>query len=460
MKYVNATLVTRMGHLFSLVIAFLVPSVVAAAENWPQLRGPLALGVEEVDNPGLPERWSATENVVWKTDLPGRGWSSPVVWGDRVFLTTVVNTGESEAPKKGLYFGGDRPEPPTAPHQWKVFCLDLATGEVVWERQVHEGPPQSSIHLKNSFASETPVTDGERVYAMFGNVGVFCFDFAGTQLWRHELPVHKTRLGWGTAASPALHEGRLYIVNDNDEASYLECLDAQTGEQVWRVDRDEKSNWATPYVWQNELRTELITPGTGKTRAYDLDGKLLYEFGGMSSITIATPYSKHGLLYISAGYVLDSKKPIFAIKPGASGDITLADDATSSEYIAWCQKDAAPYNPTTIVYGDLLYVLLDRGFFAAYDARTGALVYDKQRLPEGQAFTSSPWAYNGKIFCLNENGRTFVIQAGQEFQLLHTNDLAEDDMCMATPAIVGDKLLVRTGARVYCLTNAMSASGK
>jgi len=370
----------------------------------------------------------------------------------------VVNTGESEAPKKGLYFGGDRPEPPQAPHQWKVYCLDLASGEILWERQVHEGQPQSSIHLKNSFASETPVTDGERVYAMFGNVGIFCFDLEGNELWRHELPVHKYRLGWGTAASPALHQGRLYVVNDNEEASYLECLDAKTGAPIWRVDRDEKSNWATPYIWENDVRTELITPGTNKVRSYDLNGELLYELGGMSSITIATPYSKHGLLYVSSGYVLDPKKPLFAIKPGASGDISLADDATSNDHIAWCQKDAAPYNPTTIIYGDLLYALLDRGFLTCYDAHTGAMVYDKQRLPEGQAFTSSPWAYGGKIFCLNEDGKTFVVKAGPEFELLHTNDLAEDDMCMATPAIVGDKLLIRTAARVYCFRNTVGAS--
>jgi outer membrane protein assembly factor BamB len=172
----------------------------------------------------------------------------------------------------------------------------------------------------------------------------------------------------------------------------------------------------------------------------------------MSSISIALPDARHWLLYVSAGYVIDPKRPLFAIKPGASGDITLADDATSNEFIAWCQRDAAPYNPTTIVYGDLLYVLLDRGFLACYDAHTGAQVYDRQRLPEGQAFTSSPWAYNGKVYCLNEDGRTFVVQAGPEYKLLHTNDLAPDDMCMATPAIVGDKLLIRTAARVYCLT--------
>ncbi len=420
-------------------------------QNWPQLRGAKSLGLPADDSVDLPDTWTTTDNVLWKTDLPGRGWSSPVVWGKKVFLTAVINTGESEAPKKGLYFGGERPKPPETPHQWKVFCLDLNTGTILWDRLVHEGPPESSIHIKNSYASETAVTDGKRLYTYFGNQGLYCFDLDGNELWSQKWTPHKTRFGWGTAASPVLYKDRLYIVNDNDEESYLVCLDAATGEQVWRVERDEKSNWATPFIWENDLRTEIITPGTKKVRSYDLDGNLLYEFGGMSSITIAVPYAKDGLLYVSSGYVMDKKKPLMAIKPGASGDISLGEDETSNEFIVWCQKDGAPYNPTSIIYKGLLYVLLYRGFLTCSDARTGELIYDKQRLPEGKAFTSSPWAYNDKIFCANEDGKTFVIKAGKEFEILHTNDLDEDDMCMATPAIVGDKVLLRTAARQYCL---------
>ncbi len=446
----------RLPALLAISSCFLA-SAAHAAENWPRFRGPQSLGVEETAA-GLPETWSPLDNVFWKTDLPGRGWSSPIVWGDRVFLTTVINTGESEEPRKGLYFGGDRPTPAQSPHAWKVYCLDLNSGTVLWERVAHEGPPASAIHLKNSYASETPVTDGQRFYALFGNVGLFCYDLDGREIWTHPLAARETRFGWGTAASPALHDGRLYLVHDNEEESYLECLDAQTGAQIWRVARDEKSNWASPYIWQNELRTEIITPGTGKVRSYDLDGNLLYEFGGMSSITIGTPYARHGLLYVGSGYILDQRRPLLALRPGASGDITLGDDATSSEFIAWCHKDAAPYNPSTIVYGDLLYVLLDRGFIACYHALTGEQIYDRQRLPAGEAFTSSPWAYQDKLFCLNENGKTYVVQAGPEFKILHTNELAEDDMCMATPAISGDKLLVRTAARVYCLRDGAGAT--
>jgi outer membrane protein assembly factor BamB len=432
------------------VILVVTPiDVTAATQNWMQFRGPGARGVAE--GTALPTRWSATDNVTWKTEIPGRGWSSPIVWGKRIFLTTVVNLGVSEEPRKGLYFGGNRPTPPDSVHQWKVICLDLETGQIRWERQVHEGKPAGAIHLKNSYASETPVTDGERVYCCFGNVGVFCFDLAGNQVWTRRLEPHKTRFGWGTAASPVLHEDCLYLVNDNEEDSYLLALDKTTGEGRWRIARDEKSNWSTPYLWQNEQRTEIVTPGTGKVRSYDLDGKLSWWLEGMSSITIATPYAHGGLLYISSGYVGDQSRPIYAIRPGASGDISLKEGEEQNEWIAWCRKRSAPYNPSTLAYDDRIYVLYDRGLLSCFDPRDGSEIYGPQRLPNGRAFTSSPWAYGKMVFCLNEEGVTFVVRAGDRFQLLRTNRLADDDMCMATPAIAGDRLLIRTSARVYCI---------
>jgi len=428
-----------------------------ADTNWPEFRGPGARGVAE--GGGMPVRWSATENVEWKTDIPGRGWSSPIVWGNRVFLTTVVNLGESEEPKKGLYLGGDRPKAPGSEHQWKVICLELESGGIVWQHQVHEGKPAGAIHLKNSYASETPVTDGERVYFYFGNLGIFCFDFDGNRVWTKMLKACRTRFGWGTAASPVLHQDRLYIVNDNLEDSYLLALDKRTGDEIWRVPRDEKSNWSTPYVWENGRRTEIVTPGTRKVRSYDLDGELLWSLAGMSSITIATPFAHNDLVYISSGYVGDRKRrPIYAIRPGADGDISLAEGETSNAWIAWCQPMAAPYNPSTLLYEDRLYVLLDRGHLVCYDPATGEPIYERQRLPRGSGFTASPWAYEGKLFCLNEDGVTYVVKAGDAFELLQTNPLAEDDMGMATPAIAGDRLLIRTSARLYCIREGAGAS--
>jgi outer membrane protein assembly factor BamB len=362
-----------------------------------------------------------------------------------------ISSGQPEPPKKGLYLGGERPNSPRPDHEWKVLCLDLSSGKVQWEQTLHRGTPVQPVHLKNSYASETPVTDGERVYAYVGNVGVFCLDFQGGSVWSKPLEAHKTRYGWGTAASPVLHGDRLYVLNDNEEESCLLALDKRTGKEVWRVARDEKSNWATPFVWEKEAHTEIVTAGTGKVRAYDLDGKLVWQFKGMSSITIATPYEDRGLLYISSGFVMDKSRPLYAVRPGASGDISLQPGQTNNSSIAWCQPTAAPYNPTTLVYDGRLYVLHDRGELSAFNARTGAVLFDRARLPEGLHFTASPWAYRGLVFCLNEDGVTYVVRAGDRFELLHTNKLADDDMCLATPALVGDRLLIRSAGRLYCI---------
>src|ERR1039457_7174814 len=447
--------VKRGANLRTIVLAAALTGGLSASggpvpeANWPQFRGPNAQGIST--NANLPQHWSATENVAWIAEIPGHGWSSPIVLGDRVFVTTAINSGITEPPKKGLYMGGERPDAPRPDHEWKVICLDLASGKIRWEHVVHRGPPTGPTHLKNSYASETPVTDGERVYVCVGNVGAYCLDFAGREVWSKPLEPHKTRNGWGTAASPVLHGDRLYLVRDNEERSCLLALDKRTGKEVWRVDREEKSNWATPYVWENEQRSEIITAGSGKVRAYDQEGKLLWWLKGMSSITIATPYADGGLLYVTSGFIMDKSRPVYAIRPGGSGDISLQPGQTNNSSIKWCQPLAAPYNPTTLVYDGRLYVLYDFGLLSAFNARTGELLYYRQKLPGGLHFTASPWAANDKVFCLNEDGVTFVVRAGDRFELLPANKLAEDDMCLATPALAGDRLLIRSAGRIYCI---------
>lgn len=450
----RAILFLLSSHFYSIPMKLLISLLICVIpllgqENWPMFRGAAARGVSE--NSDLPEIWSNTKNIAWKTDIPGRGWSSPIVWGDRVFVTTVLNQGETEAPKKGLYFGGNRLKIPDTLHDWRALCLDLKTGKVLWEKTLHDGKPKSSIHLKNSYASETPVTDGNLLYCSFGNQGLYALNFEGKVIWSHDYPVHKTRYGWGTSSSPVLHGDRIYLVNDNEEDSYLLALDKKTGKKVWRTSRDEKSNWSNPYVWKNKMRTEIIVPGSGRTRSYDLQGKELWSFEGMSSITIATPYSHDGLLYLSSGYVGDVSRPLYAIRPGANGDISVSKKETSNDFVVWSRWKAAPYNPSTLLYHDQLYVLLDRGYFSSIDPKTGEDIYGKQKLPGSTGFTASPWAYQGKIFCFNEDGGTNVIQAGKEFSFLHTNQLGDDDMGMATPAIAGNNLIIRTSARVYCV---------
>jgi len=430
----------------------LIVAAGAGASGWTQFRGEGARGV--AGGQSIPSSWSSTEQVAWKTEVPGKGWSSPVVWDNQIFLTAVINEGETEAPKKGLYFGGERPEPASTPHHWMVYSLDLETGAIRWEREVHVGKPEAPVHVKNSYASETPVTDGTHVYAYFGGVGLFCLDLAGNVVWEHREEPRPMRYAWGTAASPVLHGERLYVVNDNEAQSYLQALDKHTGKEIWRVQRDEGSNWSTPFVWENSQRQELITLGSGAVRSYDLEGKLLWQLTGMSSITIATPYAEGDLLYFSSGYVGDRKhRPVYAVRPGASGDVSLKEGETSNAFIAWCQPMAAPYNPSTVLYDGLLYVLHDRGQFSCYDAKDGSVIYEKERLPRGAGFTASPWVNDGKIYCLNEDGITFVVKAGRDFEVLGTNPLGEADMGMATPAVANDTLILRTSSAVYGIRN-------
>ena len=444
-----------MRKIFAL--GLLTVTTTLAQNNWPQFRGEQSLGVGS--NKNLPVSWDTNRNVAWKVTVPGLGWSSPVVWGDKIFVTSAIKDGEVEPPKKGLYFGGERPTPSKDTHHWMVYCFDWKTGGEIWEKQVHEGSPSTSVHLKNTYASETPLTDGDRVYAYFGNLGLFCLAMDGKEVWSQKWGHFKTRYGWGTAASPVLHKDRLFIVNDNEEKSFLVALNKKTGQQLWRIERDEKSNWATPYVWENEKRTELIVPGRNRVRSYDLDGKLVWELGGMSSIVIPTPFSISGLLYVCSGYVMDKNRPVFAIRPGASGDISPKGDETSNPYIVWFEKAASPYNPSPLVYGDYFYVLFDSGFLNCRDAKTGKQIYDKQRInPDGNtAFTASPWAYDNKIFCLSEDGDTFVFQTGSEYKLIGKNSLGE--MCMATPAIARDSLIIRTASKLYRIQNTPPNKG-
>ncbi len=424
-----------------------VPLAAASPEHWPQFRGADSRGTSD-DDPRLPETWNTTENVRWKTPFPGMGWSSPVVWGNRVFLTNVVSEGTVEEVKKGLYFGGNRPEISPDPHRWTASGVDFKSGEIAWQKDLHRGVPPIPRHLKNSYASETPVTDGEHVYAHFGYLATWCLDVNGNEVWKREWKPYKVRHDWGTSASPVLHEGRLYIVNDNEDRSTLTSLDKATGQTIWEVERDELSNWSTPFVWENSVRTEIVTTGTGKVRSYDLDGKLLWEFQGMSSIVIPMPFAGHGMLYVAAGYVGDQNRPVYAIRPGATGDISLREGEHSNEFIAWHHPQAAPYNPSPLLYKGLYYTLYDRGFLTCHDAVSGKEVYGKQRLEAGaNAFTASPWAYNDRIFCLSEDGDCFVIEHGTEYRLVGKNSIGE--LCMATPAIAQGSLVLRGGQHLY-----------
>lgn len=440
------------GHIAGIAglvcVLVLLPSV-CAAQQWAQFRGPQA-GVAD-DHPALPERWSDTENVVWVTDIPGQGWSAPVIWNDHVFVTSAISSGTERQPLPGF---ADPTEDygalqATASHRWVEYDLDIATGAIQWERELHAGVPAMARHIRNTFASETPVTDGERVYIYLASIGLLAaLDLDGTLVWTTDIGVLKSNQPWGTAGSPVLHDNLLYIVNDNAEQSFIAAFDAKTGHEVWKTSRDENESWSTPVVWEHTLRTEIVTAGQQRVRSYDLDGKLLWELGGMSLFgPIPTPFVRHDLVYISSGHPGSPRRPVFAVRPGASGDISLADGETSGEYVTWSHPRLGSYQTSGLVYGDYHYTLLDRGMLLCHDARTGEQVYGRTRLEVGSSFSASPWAYNGKVFALSEEGDTYVIQAGPEFQLLGKNSLGE--MAMASPAVVDGSLFIRTRSKLY-----------
>ncbi|MGE3512583.1 MAG: PQQ-binding-like beta-propeller repeat protein [Vicinamibacterales bacterium] len=440
------------------VLVMCASPAMAQGQHWPRFRGDTD-GVAE-NHPSLPERWSTTENVVWRTDIAGRGWGSPIVWGDHVFVVSAIDVmapvdtfrepTQYVARSLGGPMTGEDVNRKRSEHRWVAYDLDARTGKVRWERTLRTAVPAQPFHNKNSMASETPVTDGERLYVYLSYAGLFALDFTGTVVWSTPMDALPTRTGWGGAASPALHDGRLYIVNDNEVDSFVAAFDAKSGKELWRVRRDEKSNWSTPFVWKNRLRTEIITTGSKKVRSYDTSGQLLWEFSGLTSIHAATPMASGDMLYISSGYSPDPVRPVYAIRPGATGDVTLPPGQRSNDYVAWFHPTLAGAYPSGLVLDGTYYMLLDRGFFTATNARTGEEVYGRQRIAtDGGMFSASPWSYNSRIFALNEDGTTYVIQAGPEFKVLGRNPL--DEFTLATPAIANGSLYIRTATKLYRL---------
>ncbi len=459
-------------RLFVLAICFAVAIVAADTPEWPQFRGPRS---NPVSNGRLPDTWSKTENIEWMAEIPGLGWSSPIVSGNRIFLTTAVTEGKSKQPEIGTEYSNeylaelvkqglspkeadakvverDMEMPNEVMLHYFLYCLDLRTGKVTWKQEYNSGHPPGGRHRKNSFASETPVTDGKRVYVYATNLGLCAYDLNGKQVWKTPLEAGPIYGDFGTGASPTLAGDRLLIVSDNEKQQFIAAFDKNTGKQIWRTNRDlavkrggasSRSCWSTPYVWITPGRSEVVTIGPRFAVSYDLSGKELWRLSGMAPMPIPSPFASDGLLLLNGG----KGGGLFAVKPGALGDISPAADRPS-EFVAWSQERGGTYLPTQVAYEGGIYALSEIGIFSRYEAKTGEVSY-RARIEGGIAFTSSPWAYDGKIFCLNEEGKTFVIAAGDKYELLKVNDLEE--MALSTPALVGDRLLLRTQTRMYSI---------
>jgi outer membrane protein assembly factor BamB len=430
-----------------------------AAQNWPQFRGLNGDGHSSEVN--LPVQWAPDQHVAWKVKIPGVGWSQPVVWGDRVIVTTAVSDKQQKpnprdwSPGDGLgglsAFLGSVRKPPNEEYRWKVICLDRATGTVVWEQDARTGNPTIAIHPRNSYATETPITDGERLIAYFGMAGVYCYDFSGKLLWSKDLGTYPLQMDWGTGSSPVLVENRIFVQCDNEKASFLVALDKQTGDEIWRVPRDEKSNWSTPYLWKNDQRTELVCAGGKKMRSYDpATGKIFWEMNGSGRCS-SSPVGNRELLYVSSGDRLTGQRGVLAaIRPGASGDISLGGAETTNEMVAWSVTLPGGRVASPLVVRDCLYLLDQQGgLIRCLNATKGTQNY-RERLPGAAGFTASPWASEEKIFCLDQSGSTFVLQAGPEFKLLATNKL-DDEIFWSSPAVAGSAILIRGVENLYCI---------
>jgi outer membrane protein assembly factor BamB len=401
--------------------------------------------------------WDATKNtnVVWKTEIPGLSVSSPVVWGDRVFVTTAISTDAKQSLRTGL-FGDTDPVIDNSTHQWKVLALDKKTGKVLWEQTAHQGTPKTKRHPKSSQASPTPATNGKVVVAYFGSEGLFAYSPDGKLLWKKDVGLQNAGWffdpdsEWGAASSPVIHKNTVILQCDRQKDSFIAAYDLKDGKELWRTARAEIPAWGTPTIVRGKDRAEVVTNATKAIRGYDADtGKELWTLGPNSEVTCTTPVSAHGLIFVTAGY--PPVQPIYAIKVGSSGDLTLKDGKQSNDAIAWSTQRGGVYLPSPIVYGDHLYTVNNNGILTAYEAKTGQRVY-QQRVGEGGAFTASPIAAAGKLYIATEDGDVFVVKAGPQYELIAKNPVGE--AILATPALAGDLLIVRGAKHLFAIAES------
>jgi outer membrane protein assembly factor BamB len=428
----------------------LSPAARTAARPWPSFRGLAASG--NGDGQGAVADWDVVSgrNVKWKTPIPGIANSSPIVWGDKVFVTTALSKSGDKTFRTGLY-GDVKPVEDLSEHEWKLYCLDKGSGRVLWDRTAYAGAPKVKRHTKASQANSTPATDGSRVIALFGSIGLLvAWDMDGKELWRADSGVldsgwfFDATYQWGHASSPILYKNSVIVQADVQEQSYIAAWDLATGRRLWRTEREGVSSWGTPAVVSSVERDELVANGT-KIRGYDpATGQPLWTLGPNSEVTVATPIARDGIVYVTAGY--PPVRPVYAIKVGAKGDISLPEGKESSEAIAWSNAREGTYIPTPILYGDYLYTCGNNGVVTVYDARTGQRV-SRTRVGSGGAFSASPVAADGRLYFANEDGEVHVVTADSRLEPIAKNDMKE--VIMATPAISGGLIVVRTLGHVY-----------
>ncbi len=431
-----------------LVITLLTSIVDVSGGNWPQWRGPDGQGISTEKN--LPTEWSASKNIKWKTPIAGRSHSSPIVWGNKIFVTTAIEGLVVPGAKAAKHMMGDKeflhPDSIGADrkHTFKVICLNAATGKILWKQNAFEGTPYDNRHRKSSFAASTPATDGKYVYAFFGSEGLYAYDMSGKLAWKADLGKMGT-VGMGTGTSPILHDNLVLMQcdEDNGETSFIVALDKKTGKEVWKTPRKVQVSWATPILVRTTKRAELITSGTESIVAYDpATGKELWRHKGVESNAIPSPVANNEAVFLSAGF---PAKIVMAIRLGAAGDLT------GSANVVWKHSKGTAYVPSPILYGDYLYLTTDRGILTCLKAKTGELVYEGGRVPIPATFTASPVAFDGKILLTSEDGDTFMVKAGPKHEILGCNSVGEP--VYASPAIADKRIFIRGEKNLYAIGN-------
>jgi outer membrane protein assembly factor BamB len=421
--------------------------------DWPQFRGIAATGIAE--GPATPSVWNVAKgtNVLWKTPVPGLGLSSPVVWGNRLFVTTAISGRKDATLKPGLY-GDIDSVPDDTSHEWRVYALDKKTGAILWQRTAHTGVPKVKRHMKNSHANSTLATDGERLIAFFGSEGLYAYDLNGQLLWQKDLGVLDAgyymvpEAQWETGSSPVIHDGLVVIQADVQKGSFLAAFDVKTGEQQWRVARTDVPTWSTPTVHQVNGHAQLLVNGMRQVGAYDLlTGKQIWTLSGGGDIPVPTPVASDGLIYITNAH--GAMAPVYAIRDTAKGDVSLREGTSSNDGVAWSYPRDGGYMCTPLVYRGLVYIVKFNGVLNVYDAKTGEKKYQERLAGGTSAFTASPVAADGKVYLPNEDGQVFVLKAGPTYELLSLNDMGAS--VLATPAISEGRLLFRTQQQLMAI---------
>lgn len=437
----------------STAACWVVACSLLAAQHWPQFRGPHGSGVADDQRPPVGWNVESGRGVVWKTAIPGLGHSSPVIWGDRVFVTTAISS-DPRSVFEPVFKGAQDFRTDKARHQWRVYALDRDTGRILWDRLAYEGVPRIPRHPHNSYASATPATDGRHVVVSFGSEGLYCYDVNGNLVWQKELGVihagkhNNPEYTWGTASSPVLYRDMVIVLSDSLGDGYLAAFDVTSGREIWRTKRDAHPSWSTPAIYEGAGQAELVINAAPFIQGYDpLNGRELWRLGPSSTNTTPTPIAGEGLIFVANGY--NPIKPIYAVVPGSRGDLTLKDGAAQSDAIAWSNMRDGPYMATPLLYRGMLYVVSTSGVLTTFEPRTGKRIY-QQRIAPG-AYSASPIAADGRLYVASEAGEVFTIRAGPAFELLATSLMEETTM--ATPALAAHTLFVRTERAVWALAD-------